>query len=373
MIRMAEIRTPTLLLDERRARRNLEQMAAKARRLAITFRPHFKTHQSAAIGNWFREVGVDSITVSSVKMANYFAAAGWDDMTIAFPVNLRELSAIDDLAGRVELGLLVDSLHSLEVTANGVHNAVGIWLEVDTGYSRSGIPWNHFEQFNLLCRMASRHPHLRLRGLLSHSGHSYGLTGPDAVAALHGETLIRMTQVRDSIERSGFGRLVISVGDTPTCSMLDDLGEVDEMRPGNFLFFDWMQFTYGSCRQRDIAVCVACPVVAVYPDRREMALYGGAVHLSKDSVRRMDGAFDFGALAPLNADGWSEAHSGTYLRSLSQEHGIARAVNEDAFASSLARYSPGDLVGVLPIHSCLTADLHKRFLTLDGTTLAMMQ
>src|SRR6476620_10300974 len=92
---LKQITRPTLLLDEARCRRNIERMASKARRSNVRFRPHFKTHQSAQIGEWFREAGVNAITVSSVKMAEYFASHGWDDITIAFPANWREIEAIN--------------------------------------------------------------------------------------------------------------------------------------------------------------------------------------------------------------------------------------------------------------------------------------
>ncbi len=83
-------------------------MALKARRHNVTLRPHFKTHQSAEIGSWFRDFGINSIAVSSVEMANYFAKNGWDDITIAFPVNILETDKINKLAGNISLNLLVE-------------------------------------------------------------------------------------------------------------------------------------------------------------------------------------------------------------------------------------------------------------------------
>ena len=65
----AEIDKPTLLLDRGRMRRNIERMARKAYRAGVLLRPHFKTHQSAAIGEEFRSFGVTAITVSSREMA----------------------------------------------------------------------------------------------------------------------------------------------------------------------------------------------------------------------------------------------------------------------------------------------------------------
>ena len=106
----AAITVPTIVLDETRVRRNIARMAAKARANRVRFRPHFKTHQSAQIGEWFRAEGVQAITVSSVRMAEYFAAHGWQDITIAFPANVREIAAMNRLASQVQLHLLVESV-----------------------------------------------------------------------------------------------------------------------------------------------------------------------------------------------------------------------------------------------------------------------
>ena len=57
---------------KRKQRRNITFMADKAKKLNLIFRPHFKTHQSATIARWFREVGVKQIAVSSLAMAHYF-------------------------------------------------------------------------------------------------------------------------------------------------------------------------------------------------------------------------------------------------------------------------------------------------------------
>ncbi|MCK5222536.1 MAG: alanine racemase, partial [Candidatus Aminicenantes bacterium] len=68
-----DIIEPTLILDSAKCRKNIRSMLKKAAESEASFRPHFKTHNSREIGRWFREEGVDKITVSSVKMAGYFA------------------------------------------------------------------------------------------------------------------------------------------------------------------------------------------------------------------------------------------------------------------------------------------------------------
>ena len=99
---------PTLLIDEARVRRNIGRIVAKGAATNTELIPHFKTHQSISIGDWFKEFGVNSITVSSVSMAKYFADHFWNDITIAFPVNLLEIENIKELSGKVKLNLLVD-------------------------------------------------------------------------------------------------------------------------------------------------------------------------------------------------------------------------------------------------------------------------
>ncbi len=101
---------PTFIVDELRTRKNIRKMALKAKSNHVVFRPHFKTHQSAEIGEWFREEGIDRITVSSVTMAEYFAEAGWNDMLIAFPVNILEIESINKLAEKISLSLTIESV-----------------------------------------------------------------------------------------------------------------------------------------------------------------------------------------------------------------------------------------------------------------------
>ena len=73
------ISKPTLILDKQKAIKNIQTMASKTKESGVRFRPHFKIHQSAEIGNWFKDFGVNSIAVSSVDMAQYFAQHGWQE------------------------------------------------------------------------------------------------------------------------------------------------------------------------------------------------------------------------------------------------------------------------------------------------------
>jgi D-serine deaminase-like pyridoxal phosphate-dependent protein len=362
---------PTMILHEQRVRANIERMAQRARRNGVRFRPHFKTHQSAAIGAWFRAAGVTAITASSVDMATYFADHGWDDITVAFPANVRELPKINALASRVRLHLLVESTATVQLLDQGLTSPVGAWIEVDAGSGRSGVPWQEGGQLHTVATAITSSQWLSLQGLLTHAGNTYAARAESQVRAIHSETVTRLQRLRNWLLEYGFLGLEISIGDTPACSMLEEWGDVDEARPGNFVFYDLTQLAIGACTAADVGFVVACPVVAIYPARYEIVLYGGAVHLSKEMLSQADGSPSYGVPVRLTEAGWSDPLPGAWLRSLSQEHGVLRAT-PTAWAAGLEDVQVGDLLGVLPVHSCLTADLLKEYRLVHGARIPMM-
>lgn len=354
------IKVPTALLKSDQARRNINLMADKAAGQNIQFRPHFKTNQSTAIGEWFREVGVRSITVSSVRMAAYFADNGWYDILIAFPVNLRELKEINELAARVQLSLIVESTEVVEQLDRGLSLKVKVWVKVDSGMRRAGIDWNDENGIEKLCKKILSTKNLNLQGLLTHAGQTYHASSPDEIHSLYKESNQRMTDLRESLQHTLGVRLKISVGDTPGCWLSEDLGPVDEIRPGNFLLFDATMMDLGVCRFKDVALVVACPVAAKHKDRNEMVIYGGAIHLSKEFILR-DGEPIYGYTAALTGNGWNFLGRDNYLISLSQEHGIVRVKNE-----VLDQLEIGGLIGIIPVHSCLVVDTLGFLVDLEG-------
>ena len=105
-----------------------------------------------------------------------------------------------------------------------------------------------------------------------------------------------------------------------------------------------------------MAAAVACPVVGIYPERRQAVIYGGAVHLSKESLTEEAGRPIWGRLSTLAPGGGLGAVvPGTAVVSLSQEHGVIE-LDPDLLAGGFP-LAIGDLVLVWPVHSCLAADL----------------
>ncbi len=352
-----------MLLDEQKCRRNISRMADKALQHNLRLRPHFKTHQSRQIARWFREAGISCITVSSLRLAEYFAADGWDDITVAFPVNTREHDRINRLAERIKLNLLVADSEGALLLSKVLKNPAGVWIKIDSGTRRTGVLSGDRVTIDAILDTVKASEVIHFKGFLTHAGHSYNCRTRNEILSVHHESVALLEGLAADY-RSVYPRLEISTGDTPTCSVADDFGKIDEIRPGNFVFYDLTQAVITSCSTHDIAVAVACPVVAKHSDRNEVILYGGAVHFARDSVVTGDGRKIFGELVQVSGNSWGEPLDGCYLSKLSQEHGTLK-VTDQVFS----QINVGDLVVILPVHACMTANLLAGYTTFSGERL----
>lgn len=355
---MLNLTEPTLLLDETKCRNNIAALVEKAMQANVSLRPHFKTHQSHEIGRWYRELGVSKITVSSLKMAEYFAADGWNDTTVAFPINIAELARINRLAEKIKLNVLIVSSESVAGLKNLQH-AVHAFIEVDNGYHRTGVSPSDYQQIDQILEAITKNPLVHFEGFLSHAGHSYKATSKEEILRIHDESIQCMVPLKERYT-SRYPNLILSTGDTPTCSVANSFPGMDEIRPGNLVFYDLTQCKIGSCSREQIAVAMACPIVAKYPERKELIIYGGGVHFSKDSLT-INQQTHFGQVVHLSNSGWDTKETGMFIQSLSQEHGIIHAS-----AAQMQHLHIGQFVGVLPVHSCLTADAMGGYTTLTA-------
>ncbi|MBK8134444.1 MAG: alanine racemase [Chloroflexi bacterium] len=359
----AGVERPTLIVDVERVKGNIRRMAEKADRSGVRFRPHFKTHQSDFIGELYRQAGVNAICVSSVDMAEYFADAGWDDITLLVPANWRQIGRINLLAQRVSLGLHVDSEATARFLADHMIAPAAVWIEIDSGRKRTGVWWENAETVQQIAGIIGKSTHLQLRGLLTFAGQTYSAKSRTEISDIYDRTAVIMSELRDLLSRAGFGVLEISVGDTPACSIKETLYGTDEVRPGTLVYYDVMQLVLGACAEGDIAIAMACPVIAKYAERGEIVIYGGAVHLSRDWMRLENGTTIFGLVTTFGENGWNVLADHSYVSELSQEIGVIRAEN-----TLFDQVQVGDVVAVLPVHVCLTMNEMGQFTTLGGDT-----
>ncbi len=347
---------PTLFVDLDIVRANIQKMAQKAEHAEVEFRPHFKTHQSKSIGRIFREFGVDCITVSSIKMAKYFLEDGWKDITIAFPANILAAEYYNDIASKCSLKTLVISEEVIKKLDAQLEHKMGLYIEIDPNYGRSGIPISNTQQIRSVVECIAESKHFYAAGFYCHAGHSYQARSKMEIQAVAAEVLDAL-----DVLKKEFPDLPICFGDTPCCSVMNTFGPVDQISPGNFVFYDWMQVQIGACSPDEIGVYMECPIIEKFDDRRQVLIHGGAVHFSKESIQiGHNQSFGQPILSPISQD--------TYLKNISQEHGLIQCGAEDYQSLRI-----GDIIRIYPIHSCLTADLMRKYYTKDGRIMDHMK
>jgi D-serine deaminase-like pyridoxal phosphate-dependent protein len=356
---MISITKPTLFIQPDIIHRNIKKMLQKAKDTGAEIRPHFKTHQSLAIGRSFKEYDIKKIAVSSVDMAEYFAKDGWKDITIAFPFNPNEIDKVNLLAEENVINLTLLNTETISYLNDHLKKKIGVFIEIDTGYRRSGISYHAYDYLQKMADLIQKSDKLILRGILSHAGQTYQAKSKKEILKIHQENIQRMSGVKKALKNLPED-FIISTGDTPSCSIAEHFENINEIRPGNFVFYDVQQAELGSCKYEDIAICMACPVVAKYKERNEIVVYGGAVHFSKEFILK-DNQKIYGYIADLQDNGWELTSENGLLIKLSQEHGTIRVSD-----SLLEKYRIGDFIGILPIHSCLTANLMGEYFDFLG-------
>jgi D-serine deaminase-like pyridoxal phosphate-dependent protein len=361
-----KITKPTLILDEAKCKANIAFMVEKANTHNVMLRPHFKTHQSLEIGRWFKDIGVQKITVSSLDMADYFSEE-WNDITVAFPVNILEIDTINRLAKKITLNVLIESVASAEFLMKHLLNhSVNFLIKLNIGNGRTGLLPNNIETIDAILEAAKHSDKLNFIGFLGHAGQTYKCRSKTDILKTHEQAKATIVSVKNKY-KTKYPELIASYGDTPSCSVAENFEGLDELRPGNFVFYDVMQVQIGDCTYNDIAVAMACPIVSIHKDRNELVIYGGGIHFSKDRID-YQGKTIFGIVAQNDTNGWNDHIPNMYVKALSQEHGVVVVPQTE-----INNYTIGDLIYVLPIHSCMTADLMKNYLTINNKRITMIK
>jgi D-serine deaminase-like pyridoxal phosphate-dependent protein len=324
-------------------------------------RPHAKTHKSPLLARQQLDAGAIGVCCAKLGEAEVFAGAGIDDIRLPYPVHPSNASRVIALMDRVHLSIIVDhpvvAREWSDVLAP-TGRRLDVMVKVDVGFHRCGVD-PHTPAALSLVREVAGATGLRLRGLLSHAGHGYqAATEFDLceIARIERHLLVELAAAaaRDDISIDE-----ISVGATPTARFSAALPDITEMRPGNYVYFDRTQVALGAAHVEDCALTVLARVVSK-PAADRIILDAGSKTLTNDSARGFTPQPGRGAvLADL------ESHvvdTSLVLERLSEEHATVRVT------SGTTRLEPGDLVRIVPNHSCVVSNLVDEIRLLDGLT-----
>jgi len=350
----SSVDTPALLVDRAIVLRNIDNMQKRADRAGVALRPHTKTHRTPAIAAMQVKAGAQGITVAKLGEAEVMAENGMDDIFIANEIyGDLKFARLRNLAATVRLSVGVDNREQVTAISRffeGAREPANVLIEVETGEVRSGmLPGPELVE---LAKFIAATPNVRLKGIFSHEGHTYGAEDREQCAAFFRKAQEETLGAAEMIRAAGVPVETVSIGATPSLLVGGDiLPGVTEIRPGTYVFMDAAQGaavgSYDTCAATVLATVMSKPTAErVVLDTGVKALTA----FTRDTgICRAPG---YGLIKGLG---------GIRLGNLYDEHGLVygREANE--------RLSLGDRVEIIPNHICPTCNLYDRmYLVEDG-------
>lgn len=339
---LADPPTPALLLDAPKMHANIARMNAAVRAQGVQLRPHLKTAKSVEIAGEMTAGWSSAVTVSTLKEAEAFAAAGYSDILYAVGIAPAKL----DQAAKLETALILDSVDAAQAVAAHPHRFT-VLIEIDSDGQRAGVRPDDSER--LLTIADTLGP--RLQGVMTHRGGSYGARDPGELPAHAEAERAAVVQAAETLRVAGHACPVVSVGSTPTALFARDLTGVTEVRAGVYVFNDLVMAGLGVCAVEDIAISVLATVIGHRAERGWVVTDAGWMALSRDQGRGDQGC------------GLVAGHDDLIVVSANQEHGIL--ADRHGRPVDLSRFPVGSRLRILPNHACATAAQHDRYHVLD--------
>lgn len=361
-----ELPTPALLLDLDILEANLSRMQNRAQQFQVMLRPHVKTHKCIELAKRQQALGAKGVTVSTFYEAEQFAAAGFNDITWAFPLPPVYATRAVELANKITLRLVIDNFDAFNVLTQVAAHAshpVHVWLKVDCGYHRAGIdPASTLAED--ISRSLANSKALFFDGILTHAGHSYSAKSKEEIVRIAEQERSIPVDFAQWLRGNGITVPAISIGSTPTMTLTENLNGITEIRPGNYVFYDYTQVQLGVCSVSNCALTVLASIVSHQPGALHFITDAGALALSKDpGPTHLHNDMGMGTLYEDYERRRLFAHLDVQIQSLSQEHGKI-VVDKDFDIEG--QFKIGERVRILEHHSCLTAANFDRYYVVRG-------
>ncbi len=358
------IETPRLVLDKARLEKNISRFRDLAAAHNILLRPHLKTSKSldvAAIANGNAKSGV---TVSTLKEAEYFSAAGYTDIMYAVGITPNKFAHVKRIADQHKNNLLLitDNVIVARASADFAEAEqcqMQFLIELDCGESRGGIALDAPELLEI-AQIFDQCPFISFMGVMTHAGHSYTTDDKERIgeiAEIERKTVVeaaaRLAQINIQSE-------IISVGSTPTFIFAKSFDGLTEVRAGVYMFFDLAQFSRSICQLDEIAISVLATIIGHAKQSRSLIVDAGAFALSKDISANTflpDAGFGY-VCDPVTMERLGQLSVDT----VHQEHGNIR-LDDDAW---FERLPIGSMVRILPNHACPTAASFENYLVVEN-------
>ena len=363
MTSLFDLPTPSLILDRAKTERNVAGMATRAQKLGVPLRPHGKTPKNVEIGRLFMQHGAIGLTTSTLREAEGYFAGGVTNLFYAVALSARKVGRVAALikAGAEFLGLVdhVEAARQIAEAATEHGVELPLLIEVDVDGYRAGVPLDD-PGFLRLAVLLRDEPGVRLAGLMSYGGASYGLD-PAGAADLAERHRLALLRGRAVLADAGMDCPMLSFGSSPAVLHATRMDGITELRCGIFAFQDLFQAAIGACRVGDIALSVLTEVIGVRPDLNRAIVDAGGLAMSKDlSTARTRRDAGYGLVCDIDG----EVITDVYMSATSQELGLLTTFSGGPLPFD--RLTIGTRVRILPNHADMTAAAYDGYHVIGG-------
>lgn len=342
-----KVTTPNFLVDLDVLERNIQKIAKLCKETGNNLCPMVKTHKCSEIALLQKAAGATSFLVGTIDEAEVLATKGIDKIVFPYPIiGESNIHRVLELAKSVHVTISLDGEEGAKIWSEALIAAnleMDVLLIIDSGLHRFGVLPEDAGKVGLAI---SKYPKLHLRGVSTHPGHVYGVSGANEVERVALEEQAALERAKILMEAEGLSVTVIATGSTPTVSLLAPKVKGYTFRPGNYVFYDTIQMSLGVVEEKECAFSVLATIIS-NPRENIFLMDAGSKCLGLDKGAHGN------SLIP--GYGTVKGHPELLIEGLSEEVGKIRATGPTTLAI-------GDRIEIIPNHSCASANMTSHLL-----------
>ena len=336
---LSHVLTPALAIYADNVAHNIDTTIALLGNDPGRWRPHLKTAKLSYVMRMLVERGVKAVKCATTLELLRACEAGFEDVLLAYPVagaNAQRAAEIALAFPHVTVSVLVDSLLEVKQWAG---SRIGIFLDIDPGMGRTGLPQDDGEQIVRVAQYV-KESGIRFRGLHYYDGHIHDADMEIRTRKAHAG-YDRLLEIVGLLESKGIDVGEVIAGGTPVLPCLlsypgfKGAAFIQRVSPGTVVYFDsnTLGVLPSSIGYRPAAVVLSRVVSTSVPGR--LACDAGHKAVSVDSGVPNCVVLGWDGLLPLKP---------------SEEH-LPVSVAPGAVAPAL-----GEILYLFPKHICPTVN-----------------
>ncbi|WP_407311443.1 alanine racemase [Desulfosporosinus sp. SB140] len=352
-MKKSELQTPAILVDLDILDYNIKRYQYLCNLNRKQLWPMVKTHKSTEIVNMQEAAGSTGFVCGTLDECESICKLGVKNIMYAYPVaSNANIQRVIELARKCHFIARIDNYDSAKILNYAAETAgvnVNYTIIIDCGLHRFGILPDRAKDFADSLREFKA---LVFKGISTHPGHVYSAAKPEDIQQYVDQETNAIKEAADVLRAAGYALELVSSGSTPTFlgSISDET--INIFHPGNYVFNDCIQMSTNTAKESECALTVYTTVIS-HPSENLFICDAGAKCLGLDQGAHGNTA--------LKGYGYVKGHPELTICGLSEE--VSRFHAEGSTTLKV-----GDMVEIIPNHTCSTANLTSYLLGCRGDT-----